>query len=114
MITKKNYKHNDVVELVIDLADEQITLFGDPEYDEFGIRSEVFTLFTYEEYIKLGMPEDKCLGFFMPKSNFSANVNGGFLSIFRDNKLMFMENRNNIKRIRLCIDENYIDLSEDE
>ena len=109
-----NYQHKDLVELVIDLADEQITLFGDPDYDEFGIRSELFYLYTYDEYVKLGRPDDKCLAFFMPKSNFSANVDGGFLSIFRDDKLMFMENRNNIKNIRLCIDENYVDLSDCE
>lgn len=112
---KRNYKFENVAELVFEMKDG-IThhIFGTPKRSEFGFESDVFTLWSFKEFERMS-EEDKNtrpVAFYMPHSDLKASIEYGFLCIRRGEELLFMEDRNQIKKILSGIDDCLVDFYE--
>ena len=101
---------NDItIELIIETTDgESISIIGKPEYIEGtrAVMGDIVYLYTPEELERLGNI-DTCYMFSLPHSDIHAYTNDGFLRLFVNEKLVFMEMRSKIKRIISSIDDGF-------
>ena len=112
---KRNYKDEPVVELVFEMKDGMTYhAFGTPIREEIGFLSDICLLWTKDEFMRLPIKQRMVLpfAFYLPHSDLSFKNDGGFISIFRNNNLLFMLNRNEIKRIISGINDCLVDFRE--
>lgn len=112
---KRDYKNEPVAELIFEMKDGTTHYaFGTPIKSDIGIEADIFVVWTAEEFSRLSIEEKrtKPFAFYIPRSDLSAKSEGGFLSIYRANKLLFMFNRNDIKRILSGVNDCLVDFCE--
>lgn len=108
----------DIVEIIIDLTNgENYTLLATCRETPIGIQNiptiehKIFALYTEDEFVRKG-PEvlKTCFCFFMPDSDLRPEIISGCLTFKKGEQIIFMEPRQNIKKIKVGMDGHYIDL----
>ena len=112
---KRNYQEDYTAELVFEMKDGTINYaFGTPIREEIGFLSDICLLWSAQEFQRLPLQQRATLpfAFYLPHSDLSFKREDGFISIFRNNNLLFMLNRNEIKRIMSGINDCLVDFRE--
>lgn len=112
---ERNYIDEPTAEIRIILNDgETLIALGTPNHTEMGYEMFECFIYSYDEYVQLGRPDDLPACFYVPDSDLSAKVEGGFIHIYRNNKLLFMVNRQKVVNILSGIGESLVDFMEVE
>ena len=107
---ERNYVDAPLAEIRITLDDgETLIALGTPNHTEHGYEMFECFIYSYEEYVQLGKPDDLPAAFYVPDSDLSAKVEGGFIKIFLKDKLLFMVNRQRVVNILSGISESLVD-----
>lgn len=115
-LPRNKYKYvEDLVEIDIEMKDGSwYVLISEGNGGLYGVDMNIVYLYGQNERIGGKGLKTRCFSFAMPVGDIAAEVDGGMLVFRRNDEIIFIERRDNIKNIVVGSGDNWINLCEDQ